>query len=173
MLPKQAISHRQMLSEGLGKNEIKAMSASLKIFPTPFKGIYYLPSQTERKGWFIEKPLMVLSRSIELFLGNRDFYYSCASAEEFWGIRWRPSGKIHIINEKASLRIDLNERIERNKRKNTYRAKKIAAILSFYGEEIIFHKTASVKECMVKQTPSGRFASKFQVKKDRKKFRCR
>jgi hypothetical protein len=173
MLPKQVISYKQLLAEGIDKGGIRAMSASLRIFPTPFKGIYYIPLEIERKGWFMEKPLMVLTRAIGLFLGSRDFYYSCATAEEFWGIRWRPSGKVHIVNEVASLRINLKERIARNMGKNTYRAKKIAAILSFYGEELVFHKTKSVKGCMVKQTPIGSFASISQIKKDRKKFRCK
>jgi hypothetical protein len=171
MLPKQVVSYGQLLSQGLRKNEVEAMSASLRLFPTPFKGIYYVPLETERKAWFIEKPLIVLSRSIEMFLKSRDFYYSCATAEEFWGIVWRPSGKIHVVNERRSLRLGIKERIERNRNKGTYRAKKIAKLLSFYGEEIVFHK-GSVKGCKIKPTPNGRFASKSQIKKDRKRFRC-
>ena len=54
MLPKQIISYKQLLEEGLTSKEIKNMSASLDIFPTPFKGIYYIPSKEERDAWFIE-----------------------------------------------------------------------------------------------------------------------
>lgn len=172
MLPKQVISYDQLIKEGFKKNEIKKLSASLKIFPTPFKGIYYAPLETERKGGFIEKPLLVLSRAMELFLESKDFYYSCTTAEEYWGVQWQPSGKVHVVNKVKSGRIDLKERIERNKKKKTYRAKKIARLLSYYGNEIIFHKTKSVKDCKIKQTPYGRYAFKSQIKKDRQKFRC-
>lgn len=172
MLPKQVVSYGQFVKKGLKPDEIKALTASLKIFPTPFKGIYYVPLETERKGLFIEKPLMVLSRAIEIYLDSNKFYFSCDTAEEHWGIRWRPSGKVHVVNQRKSIRIDLRERINRNKMKGTYRAKKIARLLSFYGDEIIFHKSGSISYCKIKTTPYGRFAFKSQIKKDRKRFRC-
>ncbi len=172
MLPRQVISHAQLIKSGMNKKEIQALTASLRLFPTPFKGIYYVPLDTERKGWFIEKPLMVLSRAVEVFLGTKEFYFSCSTAEEHLGIRWQPSGKIHIVNEALSKRIDLRERIDRNRGKGTYRAKKIAALLSYYGDEIIFHRTRTISGCKVRQTPNGRYAYKSQIKKDKRRFGC-
>ena len=171
LLPRQVIKFNQLIKQGFSSKEITTLSASLKLFPTPFKGIYYIPSRDEREGWFIEKPLSILTKSIAAFLRTDSFYYSCTTAEEFWGIGWRPSGINHIINEKISTRIDLKKRIERNSKKATYRAKKIARLLSFYGEILVFHKIKSIKEAKVKETPYGRFASKIQIKKDKKRFR--
>lgn len=172
MLPKQVISYGQLRSEGYRKNQIESLSATLRLFPTPFKGIYYVPLETERKAAFIEKPLLVLSRSIELFLGRADFYFSCATAEEYWGISWQPRGEVHVVNTKMSGRIDLKQRVQRNKKKKTYRAKKIAQLLSLYGNRIVFHKAKAIAGCKFKQTPYGRYAHKSQIKKDRKRFRC-
>ena len=172
MLPRQVISYEQLIKEGKSKKEIESLSATLRIFPTPFKGIYYVPLEIERKGAFIDKPGLVLSRAIELFLGSSQFYFSCASAEEFLGIRWQPSGKVHIVNELLSKKISLDKRIERNEKKKTYRAGKIARLLSFYGKELIFHRTKDVQGCKIRQTPYGRYALKSQIKIDKKKFRC-
>jgi hypothetical protein len=54
--------------------------------------------------------------------------------------------------------------------KTSWRAKKIAKIISFYGTEIIFHK-GKTAEAKIKQTPYGRFAIKSQIKKDKKRFK--
>jgi len=172
MLPKQVVSHRQLLNEGLSKEEITKLSASLRIFPTPFKGVYYVPLEEERKGCFIEKPLAVLSRALSLFLDGAPYYYSCETAEEFHGIRWRPSNEIHIVNDKKSGRINLRARIERNQARKTWRARKIARILQLYGTAIVFHRTKDISKAKTKQTPYGRFALKSQIRKDRKQFRC-
>ncbi|HLD59902.1 MAG TPA: hypothetical protein VI912_02840 [Candidatus Bilamarchaeaceae archaeon] len=172
MFPRQAISYTQLLKEGFKPQKIFNLVASLKLFPTPFKGIYYIPSNEERRGWFIDKPLLILTRSTELFLKTQYFYFTCSTAEEFFGISWRPKDKIHIVNEKRSGKIDLLERIARNERKGTYRSKKIAQILSYYGNEVIFHKVKSIKGAKFKETPYGRFALRSQIKKDRKTFRC-
>lgn len=171
MFPRQAISYNQLLAEGLKAPEIFNLSASLKLFPTPFKGVYYIPSNEERRGWFIDKPLSVLTKATELFLNSQDFYFTCSTAEEFFGISWRPKDDRHIVNEKRSGRIDLRSRIQFNEKKKTFRAKKLALILSYYGNEIIFHKVKSIKGAKFKETPYGRYALRSQIKKDKKRFR--
>lgn len=171
MLPKQATTFGLLTKEGLSAPEIKNLFALLKIFPTPFKGIYYIPSPSERKAIVIDKPLFVLNRILVLYLDSDKFYFSCTTAEEFIGAKWSPGNIIHIVNEKRSGKIDLIGRITRNEKKKTYRSKKIATILSFYGNEIIFHKVKSTKDAKFKETPYGRFALQSQIKKDRKRFR--
>ena len=170
LLPKQAVSFKQLRAEGLSKQDIFAMCAALKLFPTPFKGIYYLPIEEERKGAFIEKPLKVLFQAASLFLGSTDIYFSCRTAEEALGLYWQPSGNVHIVKRKLSRRINLKRRIEQSQARNTWRARKIARLLSFYGNEIIFHK-GDVTGAKAKQTPYGRFAIRSQIKADRKRFR--
>ncbi|MEW6329521.1 MAG: hypothetical protein AB1468_05385 [Candidatus Micrarchaeota archaeon] len=171
MLPKQAVNFSRLRSEGLSKREITSMYAALKLFPTPFKGIYYVPIEEERNACFIEKPLKVLSQSIELFLGTGNFYFSCRTAEEALGLNWRPSGSVHVVNEKLSRKINLRSRILRNIEKGTWRSKKIARLLSFYGNELIFHKTDNLEKAKTRQTPYGRFALKSQIKTDKKRFK--
>lgn len=170
LLPGQVVSHSQLMEEGFSKEEVAAMSASLRLFPTPFKGVYYMPTPEERGGWFIEKPLRVLSMALRFFLKGGKFYYTCETAEEMLGIRWRPSGRVHVVNEKLSGKVALKERVERNLRKDTYRAKKIAHLLSFYGNEIIFHKTHRIHGSRIKETPYGGFAVKSQIRMDKEKF---
>ena len=171
MLPKQAISYSQLRKEGYSKAEIESMSAGLKLFPTPFKGIYYVPLGEERGGWFIEKPLKALSLAISLYLGSNEFYYTCSTAEEALGTKWNPSEEVHVVNRKLSDRMDIRERAGRNMRKGTYRAKKIAHLLLFYGNVIVFHRTAKIAQAKVRETPYGRFATRAQIKIDRKRFR--
>ena len=170
LLPKQAISFQQLQAQGFSRQKILSMCATLKLFPTPFKGIYYVPLEQERKAGFIEKPFNVLTQAVSLFLGSSNFYFSCTTAQEALGLLWQPSGSIHIVNEKLSRRISLNARIARNNAKSSWRAGKISKILSFYGTEIIFHR-GSVARAKTKQTPYGRFALKSQINADRKRFR--
>ena len=170
LLPKQVVSFKQLISEGFTKKEILLFSSKLRIFPTPFKGIYYVPAEEERKGFFIEKPLKVLSQAISIYLKSHDFYFSLSTAEEFFGIKWHPSGTIHVVNSRISRSIDLKVRIERNLTKTSWRAKKIARILSFYGHKIIFHKL-DISDAKIKSTPYGTFATKSQIKIDKKRVR--
>ena len=170
LLPKQAVSFAQLRADGMGKKEILALCSSLRLFPTPFKGIYYVPLEEERRGEFIDKPLEALRQAAALFLGGNDFYFSCKTAEEALGMRPQPSGSIHIVNTRISRRISLEKRILRSSARGTWRAKKIARILAFYGKEIVLHK-GSVAGAKVKETPYGRFALRSQIARDRKRFR--
>lgn len=170
LLPKQVTSAAQMEKMGYAQKEIMALSASLRIFPTPFKGVYYIPLEEERKAAFIEKPLMALTHAVSVYLGGAPFYYSCETAEEEAGIRWQPSNEVHIVNEKRSGGIDLAKRMKRNGQRGTWRAKKIARILSFYGEKLVFHRAVSIKGAKTKATPSGRFAVPSQIEEDMARF---
>ncbi|VVB65693.1 Uncharacterised protein [Candidatus Gugararchaeum adminiculabundum] len=170
MLPKQVISFEQLLQEGYTKKQITDMYSGLKLFPTPFKGIYYVPLPEERRGQFIESPLRVLSGAIALFLKSNDFYYSCSTAQEALGISWAQSNQIHVVNKKMSARLVISDRIKRNNEKGTYRAKKIAKLLSYYGNEIVFHERSRIEKERIRQTPYGKFASKAQINADLRRF---
>jgi len=171
MLQKQVISRAQLRKEGFSKKQVDTMFASLKLFPTPFKNIYYVPSEEEKKGWFIDKPMRVLTGAVRMFLESPDFYYSCTTAEERLGIRWTPSNEIHIVNGNKSGRIDLEERIERDLKRRTYRAGRVAHVLSIYGRRLIFHRTKNVASAKIKRTPYGNFALKSQILVDKKRLR--
>lgn len=171
MLPKQVTSFAQLSGEGLSKEKILSLSCSLRLFPTPFKGIYYVPSEEERKGRFVERPLRVISSALPFFLGTKEFYFSCRTAEEHFGIVWQPTGELHVVNAVKSGRIKLAERAASKLSSGTHRARNISRILSYYGNEIIFHR-GSVKGAKYKETPYGKYALRSQIKKDRKRFRC-
>jgi hypothetical protein len=170
LLPKQAVSFSQLRAEGLSNQDISSLCAALRLFPTPFKGIYYVPLEEERKGAFIEKPLKALSQAVALFLKSNEFYFSCRTAEEALGLNWQPSGSVHIVNRRLSRKINLKTRIGRSQAKGNWRSKKIARLLSFYGNEIVFHR-GEVSGTKSRQTPYGRFALKSQIKADRKRFK--
>lgn len=172
LIPGHAASFPLLRKQGMREKEISAMAKNLLLFPTPFKGIYYVPLDDEREGWLIEKPSLAIREALALYLGTSDFYYSCATAEEFHGISWHPSGELHVVNEVRSGRINLKARVERNRRKKTWRAGRVARILEFYGNEIVFHR-GSVSGAKYKETPYGKFALRSQIKKDRKRFRCK
>ncbi|MEK6978627.1 MAG: hypothetical protein AABW86_00245 [Candidatus Micrarchaeota archaeon] len=173
MLIKQVVSHKSLLESGTPRAKIRVMSTNLVLFPTPFKKIYYLPSPEERKATTIDKPTLVLTRAIAAYLGTDQFYYSCRTAEEFFAIKWQPIGEVHVINTKLSRKINLEVRTNRNLKKNNYRAKRIADILSIYGRIIIFHKVKSIAGAKFKRTPYGAYALRSQIRKDKKRFRER
>ena len=170
MLQRQVTSFAQLTGEGLSKEKILSLSHSLRLFPTPFKGIYYVPSDEERKGRFIGKPMRVLSSALKFCLGTGDFYFSCRTAEEHFGIAWQPSGSVHVVNPMKSGRINLAGRAARKLKSGTYRARNVSSILSYYGREIVFHK-GKAAGAKVKETPYGRFAMRSQIARDRKRFR--
>jgi hypothetical protein len=170
MIPGHVAGIGSLRAQGLKSEEISSMATNLYLFPTPFKSIYYLPIDDERRGWLIERPSLAIREALSIYLGTSKFYYSCATAEEFHGISWHPSGELHVVNTVRSGRIDLQARMERNKRKKTWRAHQVARILEFYGRKIIFHR-GSVDGAKYKETPYGKFALPSQIKKDRKRFR--
>lgn len=171
MLSKQVITYAALKKQGLKDTEIKKMSAGLRLFPTPFKGIYYVPSEEERNGKFIDKPERVLYRAVSLYLGEEKCYFSCRTAEEYYGVKWQPTGEVHIVNEKISRIVDLATRYERNRNKKSWRAVNLATLLSEYGAKIIFHKVKSIEGAKFKRTPYGTYALRSQIRKDKKRFR--
>jgi len=173
LLPNSVIRFSTLKKSGYQEGEIKNKVVSFTLFPTPFKGIYYIPFEDERKSRTLHDPIKALTMSIESYLGSDRFYYTCRSALEWLGIEWHPSGLVHIANEKISKRIGLESRVSGKRKKKTYYSKTSAEILAQYGREIIFHKCENLDDAKYKETPSGRFATEKQVKEDKKRFRCK
>ncbi len=170
MLPYQVVTFSQLRREGLSQGEVFNLNASLRLFPTPFKGIYYVPGEEERASWSIGSPARVRTHSIRMFLGDEKFYYSGLGAKQHLGLIWQPSSRIDIVNSHFAGRINLRARVERNEKKTTFRAKKIARILGFYGDELVFHKVKNFEKCKFKPTPNGNYATLGQLKKDNERF---
>jgi len=170
MLVRQIIARKDLVKD-IPRRKLNVMIVSLTLFPTPFKEIYYIPTPEEKKATTLDEPELILTKAIRMFLGTDDFYYSCRTAEERWAIKWQPIGHIHIVNTKLSRTIDLKKRITRKEIKRTPRARRIAKILSLYGNKIIFHKVKSIEGAKFKRTPYGAYALRSQIRKDKKRFR--
>jgi len=164
------VTFAQLKKEGLDGQAIKNLYARLRLFPTPFKGIYYVPGEEERASWSLSNPARVLDRSIRHFLDSDQFYYTGSVAEQKLGLRWQTTRQTQVVNPDFAGRINLRKRIERNGKKTTFRAKKIARILGFYGDELVFHKVKNFGKCRFKPTPNGNYATLGQVKKDKERF---
>lgn len=172
LLPNQVISFQMLRKMGYTKEDIEKMRTAFVLFPTPFKGIYYVPMSDEKKSRTIHEPLKILTMSIQLYLKTDSFYYTGRTAEEWYGIEWHPSGIVHIVNSILSKKINLEKRVDAKQKKKTYYSKHIASILSQYGRSLIFHRYKTFSEAKFTRTPTGNFATKRQLRKDKKRFRC-
>jgi hypothetical protein len=169
MLARQVVSRKTLLEE-ITPKQINKMLVMLALFPTPFKNIYYTPTPEERRATTLDSPDLILTKATRVFLGTNDFYYSCRTAEERWAIKWQPIGYVHIVNTILSRTIDLRFRIEKKATRNP-RSRRIAKILSLYGNRIIFHRVRSIEGAKFKRTPYGAYALRSQIKIDKKRFR--
>ncbi len=84
---------------------MRARYNTLKIFPTPFKGIYYIPFETERKAFYITNPYEILFRAAKLFLKGKPAYYGLRTALYLERKIWNPVSA-DIINESVSKRVE-------------------------------------------------------------------
>jgi hypothetical protein len=110
------------------------LSAELKIFPTPFKGIYYIPYETERGGWYVTDPHRVIFKAAQLYLKTDEYYFGLNSALYFNRIIWNAAG-IDIINRKVS------KTITRKKPSTKYwRGQVINKIMAGYPFPVKFHR---------------------------------
>jgi hypothetical protein len=75
-------------------------------------------------------------------------------------------------NRKNKQKDKLGRKNKAKSLKRNIQGKKIARILSFYGREIVFHRTKNIEKAKTKSTPSGKFASKIQIAKDKRTFKC-
>lgn len=106
----------------------------MKIFPTPFKGIYYVPYESERSGWYITDPQTVLFKAAALYLKTNQYYFGLRSALYYLRITWNATGT-DIINQKLSRKI--NKKLPLKK---YWRGKIINKIMNSYSFPIRFHR---------------------------------
>jgi hypothetical protein len=110
------------------------LSRELHIFPTPFKGIYYVPYETERDGWYITDPHLVVFKAAQLYLKSDECYLGLYSALYYQREIWNALGT-DIINKKISRKIT-----RKLPSKKYWRGKIINKIMSSYAFPIRFHK---------------------------------
>lgn len=131
----------------------------MKIFPTPFKGIYYVPYETERNGWYITDPHLVVFKAAQLYLKTNDYYFGLYSALYYIRIIWNASG-IDIMNPKLSRKIT-----RKLPSKKYWRGEIIHKIMSGYPFPIRFHR---IKNFSLKGTKSKGPICFSNVEKTRK-----
>ena len=114
----------------------RKLYSELKLFPTPFKGIYYAPYETERDSWAITDPLKVLFSAARICLGTDQYYYGLRTALYFLRQEWH-CPEAHIMNGQISRRINRTLPEE-----NYWRGKIIRKILNSFPSQISFHRIA-------------------------------
>jgi hypothetical protein len=110
------------------------LSRELRIFPTPFKGIYYVPYETERNDWYVTDPNLVIFKAAQLYINDEECYLGLYSALYYQRIIWNSIGT-DIINKKISRKITRTP-----PSKKYWRGKIINKIMASYAFPIRFHK---------------------------------
>ncbi len=127
------------LKARLGQQKAKALRDSLSVFPTPFKNVYYIPFETEKKAFYITSPYKVLIDAAKLVLGQQ-IYYGLETAAYFERAIWNPM-PAHIMNTKRSSKLTL-----RPKASKYWRTKRRQDILRQFPYPVSFHRLSSVKD---------------------------
>lgn len=116
----------------------KKLYSALKVFPTPFKGIYYVPYETEIKGKYISDPALVVYSAIGLYLKSSEYYCALNTALYYLRIVWNLSG-FDVINKKISRRI-----IRKLPSQKYWRGKVITKLMKSYPFPIRLHKVKKI-----------------------------
>lgn len=157
----------EALNKMTDKKTAKNLCQTLKIFPTPFKGVYYIPFKTERDGFYITYPYKILIEAAEQFLGTQDIYYGLLTAFYFERKVWNPT-PAHIINTKLSKKISFPAKPH----KNYWRIKKRMSILKQFPYPIFFHRIKKVNKNGIKYKDNIPYAS-FERNCQDAKYLCK
>lgn len=106
----------------------------LKIFPTPFKGIYYVPYESERDGWYVTDPHLVVFQAAQLYLKTNEYYFGLYSALYYQRVIWNAIGT-DIINSKLSRKIS-----RKLPSKKYWRGEIVNKIMAGYAFPIRIHR---------------------------------
>lgn len=135
-----SVISQKELEQKLGRKKAKEERDRLSLFPTPFRGIYYVPFKTERDAFYITYPYRVLFSAAKKFTGDDKLYYGMETALYFSRKIWNPVSA-HIFNSKKSKLI-----APVRKTKSAYwRSKKRQEILSQFPYPINLHRIKPVQ----------------------------
>ena len=110
------------------------LAKQLKVFPTPFKVIYYVPYESERSGWYVTDPRSVIFSAARIDLGSDEYYFGLNSSLYYNRIIWNAVG-VDIINRRISRTIKRKMPSEKY-----WRGKVIRKIMSGYPFPVRFHR---------------------------------
>lgn len=145
----------------------KALS-SLYIIPTFFKGVYYIPSERERKGHFIDQPVDFFSNLFDFVYGRKKWYWSLSTAARYYGEEWSSTKVLEIVTTKESKKINVSSRVESLEQKRSYRSRLLSKMVSSLDINLVYiHKGKKdfLKEIKI-SSKIGPIASKERLKKD-------
>lgn len=118
----------------------KALS-SLYIIPTFFRGVYYIPSERERKGHFIQNPRDFFYKLFDFVYGRNNWYWGLSTAARYYGKEWSATKILECVASKSSKIINFFVRSESLFKKKSYRSKILAEYLTSLEINIIYiHK---------------------------------
>ena len=150
------------------KFKLQNALASNYILPSFFKGVYYVPSQLERKGQFIEKPAEFFADLFNFLYGRNGWYWALTTAARYYGLEWSSGKVLEIVVATKSKKIDIAARVASLGNKKSYRSKVLSRILSALGINfVIIHKGRkdSLKEVKI-DSEIGPVATKSRMMKD-------
>jgi len=141
---------------------------SLYIIPTFFRGIYYIPTNRERKGHFIENKQEFYTSLFNIYYGRNKWYWALSTAARYYGIEWSATKILEIVTTEKSKTINISEKIFSLKKKKSYRSATLVKYYSSLDVNIIFiHKGKKHFFTSIKIDDSmGPICSKEQLLKD-------
>ncbi len=132
---------------------------------TPVKGLYYIPSEVERKS----KTLLV-GRFVPALLNamrhekHMEMHYGVVTSAWNFGLTWRPVKFMEVFNNKKTIIIDFLNFANRYSKLRSYYSQTLSKFYSSLAlKKIIFRKTRLLpKKCVVYD---DRYMSGFYIRK--------
>ena len=145
---------------------------SLYIIPTFFRGIYYIPTNRERKGHFIENKQEFFSSLFNKHYGRNSWYWGLSTAARYYGIEWSATKILEIVTTQKSKTINFSEKIMSLKNKKSYRSITLAKFYNSLDVNIIFiHKGQKESLSSIKiDDTMGPICNIQQLQKDIERF---
>jgi len=162
-------SGRFIQSKEIEKNySFQKALTSLYIIPTFFRGLYYIPTNRERKGHFIDKKQEFFTALFNIRYGRKNWYWGLSTAARYYGIEWSTTKILEIIVREKSKTIKIAERILSLKKKKSYRSAILAKYYNSLDVNIIFiHKNQKKTLSSLKIDDNmGPICTKEQIQKD-------
>jgi len=149
----------------------KALS-SLYIIPTFFRGVYYIPTNRERKGHFIENKQDFFTSLFDFYYGKKKWYWGLSTAARHYGIEWSATKILEIVALKKSKTINVSEKILSLQNKKSYRSTTLAKYYDSLDVNLIYiHKGNQELLSSIKiDEIIGPVCTKEQILKDIEKF---
>ncbi len=162
----------------------KALS-SVYIVPTFFRGTYYVPTERERGGHFIEKPEEFFFNLFNFVYGRRSWYWALSTAARRYGLEWSSTKLIEVValrpgkmaagKHDVGKRVDIAARTLALGKKSSYRSKILREMLVSLDVNVMlihsgrknFFKDIRIDDRI------GPIAGKERLKKDLAFFRPR